>query len=120
MNAAKTEVKVMIPGPIHIGLTSPAYRHRMTGEGGTAQERWAFKVSCPHCQIEIQALSMQRHLVAMHQTYIRTPNPLLLRLFVTPDTYNLSVPQGTIQTDCPVLGCDGRATRRDDMRTHFM
>jgi Reverse transcriptase (RNA-dependent DNA polymerase) len=53
MNAAKTNAMVMIPGPIRIGLTSPAYRHRMTGEGGTAQERWALKVPCPHCQIEI-------------------------------------------------------------------
>jgi hypothetical protein len=70
MNAAKTKAMVMVPGPIRIGLTSPAYRHRMTGEGGTAQERWALKVPCPHCQIEIQASSMQRPLVTMHQIYI--------------------------------------------------
>lgn len=54
MNARKTQSMIATPGRILMGMTSPVYRYRMTGEGQSEQEQWAIKVNCPECNMELR------------------------------------------------------------------
>jgi Reverse transcriptase (RNA-dependent DNA polymerase) len=81
MNADKTKSMIAALGPILTGLTSPVYKFRMMGEGGTERERRALKVNCPVCQMELRATSLRRHMEHVHEDWMRTQGPLLARLF---------------------------------------
>jgi hypothetical protein len=91
----------------------------MTGVGGTERERRALKVNCPVCQMELRATSLRRHMEHVHDNCVRVQGPLSVCLFGGTNKYNLSMPLA-VKTSCPVIGCKGTATRRNDMRSHFM
>ena len=123
MNAAKTKALVTAPGPLYLGLSSPAYRFRMSGVGATERARRAMRVDCTICGQTFRATSLQRHMETAHQVFQVPRPPLSRRLFEATGTcYVIDVPRSKppTQTICPVPNCDGHSTRPDDMRTHFM
>ena len=125
MNSAKTKVLITAPGPLNLGLSSPAYRLRMSGVGVTERARRAMRVDCTVCGQEFRATSLQRHMVTAHQVFQVQRPPLSRRLFEGTGTgtcFTIDVPRSNppTRTMCPVPNCVGHSTRPDDMRTHFM
>jgi len=122
MNAAKTKALVTAPGPLTLGLSSPAYRFRMSGVGMSDRDRRAIRADCTQCGLNFRATSLQRHMETAHQIFAVPRAPMSRRLFEGGTTYTVDVPlrKPPIQTACPVPNCTGHPSRPDDMRTHFM
>ena len=121
VNAPKTKAMVSTPGVINLGLSSPAYRFRMTGQGQSARVRNANKVACHLCHRELRSSSMQRHLKRVHRVFTMQSQQLPRRLFEdSGETYFISIPpKRTHKVACPVHECTGTASNSFDMRKHF-
>lgn len=117
-NTDKTKVMTCFPGHISGRISSPSYRHRMRGEGDSHRERQRRRVLCPECNCVLSAGSLQQHMRTQHGLagVIRQEDAL-------PDllpTYTVSFPRTATSIDCPVDGCVGKATSRNDLRRHFV
>jgi Reverse transcriptase (RNA-dependent DNA polymerase)/Endonuclease/Exonuclease/phosphatase family len=123
MNSQKTKTLISTPGHIPIGLSTPAYKFRMTGIGASEQARRALRITCPTCRREMRASSLRRHMESVHQEFSMPQQAIAKRLFdeTSGTMYQISVPKGRRdKVLCPVPECPGTATNGYDMRKHFM
>jgi len=61
INGKKTKVLMIIPTPPTIKISTMAYKQCMEGEGDTYQECKCCHISCPICEITLQACSLPGH-----------------------------------------------------------
>ena len=123
LNSNKTKSLVSTPGHINIGLSTPTYKFRMTGDGVSEQVRRRLRVTCHICQSEMRASSLRRHMESVHQELSMPNQELPRRLFdaASGNAYTVSVPPGRRdKVACPVPLCPGTATNGYDMRKHFL
>jgi hypothetical protein len=101
-------------------LSTAAYKRRMTGEGDTYRQRKRRRVSCPECQKDLSASSIQQHLRTQHgqdpPTFELPDNILDAHV---PHTYVISFPRVLPHKPCPVPECTARPTTRTAFRIHF-
>jgi hypothetical protein len=122
MNAAKTKAMITDPGHIPIGMTSPAYKFRMTGQGVSEREKRKLPTTCPECGKRMNESSVARHMRQVHHIYQDArEQPVSRRLFSDQaNSYTVAFPRGErLERNCPVPDCVGKATNGFDMRKHF-
>ena len=118
INVTKTQSQTHVPGGIHHSWTSPAYVHRITGEGPSPRTRRQNTVDCPVCGQSMLPTSIQRHLESQHTDY-RPQAPTSRRNIFFEETYELNMPSTGTYAPCPVPDCPFGCERRTDMRKHF-
>jgi len=121
MNASKTKAMVGHNGALRLQLSTPAYKRRLSGEGLSYREAKRRKVTCPHCDKEMQESLLGRHVHSQHNDLNRPAKRrrLLEESSRPPRTYYTYSPSYRHPLDCPVPGCVGRAASRDALRNHF-
>jgi len=118
VNVTKTESQTHLPGGIHHSWSSPAYIHRITGDGLSPTSRRRQEVTCPHCQLQMRNTSLQRHLETQHQDYVANRVTARTTLFQN-EIYEVEMPTQGTYCACPVHDCPGGSYRRADLRKHF-
>ena len=120
MNPTKTKAMIGHPGvAVHV-QSSPAYRRRLTGDGGTYLERIRQETECPECGKMLQQGTLARHMLSQHDVYQRPRKRqrLMEQQEQNPVTYRISHP-GHAAVRCPVPGCAAAPTSRQSLRVHF-
>ena len=108
-------------GELRLQLSTPAYKRRLSGTGPTHRDLKRCKVTCPHCDKELQEASLGRHVYSQHNS-LRRPakrRRLLQESQRPPVRYHAYSPTYRTPLECPVPGCVGRAKSRDALRNHF-
>ena len=120
-NATKTKAMFGHNGSLRLQLSTPAYKRHLTGTGLPHRESKRHKVSCPHCDKEIQVASLARHIHSQHNSYQRPfkRRRLLEDARRAPQHFYTFSPSYRWPLSCPVPGCVGRALNRDALRMHF-
>jgi hypothetical protein len=78
-------------------------------------------VICPHCDKELNAASLGRHIYSQHNRLQRPVKRRRLLIDATraPRHYTVFSPTYNMPLACPVPGCTGRGARRSNLRYHF-
>ena len=71
-NTDKTKAMIGHNGTLRLQLSMPAYKRLMSGKGLPYKETKHQKVTCPHCDKELQQASLGRHVHA-HQNDLQRP-----------------------------------------------
>jgi hypothetical protein len=119
-NISKTKAMTCFPGHIRGQISDPSYRKRMRGEGESHRDRQRRRVHCPVCDCDLSSGSLQQHMRTQHglDGYIHQDEAF--PALGPPARYCISFPSYADSINCPVDGCPGRATNRNNLRRHFM
>jgi len=106
INGKKTKVLTVLPTEPTITISTAAYKRRMEGEGETYLARKRCRISCPVCEVTLQANSLPGHYRALHPGII-VPRPGQQPLHPVPEPayYVVSEPDKHASVTCPVASC---------------
>jgi Reverse transcriptase (RNA-dependent DNA polymerase) len=119
-NASKTKVLVSRPDIYNHWICSPVFNRRFGGNDPSYSEFRKQPVNCPVCNLQLQRVSLPRHMLNKHNIY-EVPtrrNSVNTYLQQQPQTYHISMDNET-PVDCPVPTCPGIYSKRYSIRLHF-
>jgi len=118
VNARKTKTMVCAPPAYCTGISTPAYKRRITNQGDSYGTRKRRRIQCPHCDAEVQERHLTTHINTQHGITYTTPPSSRLSTSEAPRTYNMDM-DNKDHTVCPVPLCEFATTTRYQMRVHF-
>jgi hypothetical protein len=116
-NVDKTKFMVTFGDPPSYPISDEAYARRYNPLLPTHRARSITKVSCPHCNKQINQQYLSTHLRRIHQMYGTTPT--IPNSHLQPQIYTVSFPTGLHSLPCPVSNCPAILSSRFLLRRHF-
>jgi hypothetical protein len=107
------------PGYISGRMSSPAYKRRREGGGESPGTRRRRRVTCSMCGVDLAAGSLSAHMLRQHGEVLDTEDGRPDDPGRQPALYRISFPKTVSSVVCPVEGCSGAATTRNNLRRHF-
>jgi len=118
-NTTKMKAMTCVPAYISNRVGSPAYKRRMDGTGESYGEKKRARASCPHCDKDLAVGSLSSHLRNVHGMSAFVSASTGSAQARQPASFRVSFPSGVRKIGCPIEGCPGTATSRDNLRSHF-
>jgi hypothetical protein len=115
-NADKTKFMVTFGEPPSRPISDEAYARRFDSTLPNHRARSITKISCPHCNKQINQQYLPTHLCRVHQIYDIIPS---IPSHHQPQLYTVSFPTGLRSLPCPLPGCPATLLSRFDLRRHF-
>jgi hypothetical protein len=118
-NTSKTKAMTCTPGYISGRVSSPTYKRRREGGGESPRTRRRRRVTCGTCGADLAAGSLPDHMLRQHGEVRDLEADRPDAPGRQPASYRVSFPGLLSSVDCPVEGCSGAATTRNNLRRHF-